>query len=300
MKLKYYIRGLGVGMAVTALILQFAPDNDKRELTDSEIIARAEALGMVRSVKLGDLERKSLSADMSGEPKDEEEAVRSGAVSKNSLSDDAVSKDSVSGDESVSESEAEEESAAAKKSKVTPTAEPTATTAPEPTATQKPTATPTVEPTATPKPTATPTQKPTAATPKPTATPTPKPTATPTPKPTATPTPKPTATPTVGPTATPAPKPTATPTPKPTATPTPAPVTASTISGYVSFTVYNGEGSYAVAKRLKDAGIISSAAEFDNYLCENGYDRQLKAGVHDIPENGDFKGLADALMQRGR
>jgi len=55
-----------------------------------------------------------------------------------------------------------------------------------------------------------------------------------------------------------------------------------------------------VAKRLKDAGIISSAAEFDKYLCENGYDRKLKAGVHDIPENGDFKGLADALMQRGR
>ena len=47
MKLKYYLRGLGIGIIVTTLVLMIAYSGHKTELTDEEIIARAESLGMV-------------------------------------------------------------------------------------------------------------------------------------------------------------------------------------------------------------------------------------------------------------
>lgn len=54
MKLKYYLRGLGIGIAVTAAVLMLA-GGGKENLTDEEIIARAKELGMVESVTLSQL-----------------------------------------------------------------------------------------------------------------------------------------------------------------------------------------------------------------------------------------------------
>lgn len=47
MKLKYYLRGLGIGIIITTIILMIAHSGYTKELTDEEIIARAERLGMV-------------------------------------------------------------------------------------------------------------------------------------------------------------------------------------------------------------------------------------------------------------
>lgn len=48
MKLKYYLRGLGVGIICTAVIMGIAlSGNEKEKLTDAEIIERARLLGMV-------------------------------------------------------------------------------------------------------------------------------------------------------------------------------------------------------------------------------------------------------------
>lgn len=47
MKLKYYLRGLGIGIIITTIVLMIAYSGYKTELTDEEIIKRAEALGMV-------------------------------------------------------------------------------------------------------------------------------------------------------------------------------------------------------------------------------------------------------------
>ena len=48
MKLKYYLRGLGVGIICTAIIMGIALSGNKKEkLTDAEIIERARLLGMV-------------------------------------------------------------------------------------------------------------------------------------------------------------------------------------------------------------------------------------------------------------
>lgn len=49
MKLKYYMRGLGIGIVLTTLI--FTIGGPKEKLSDNEIIKRAEALGMVKEDK---------------------------------------------------------------------------------------------------------------------------------------------------------------------------------------------------------------------------------------------------------
>lgn len=47
MKLKYYLRGLGIGIIVSTNILAIAFANHPQEMSDEEIIARARELGMV-------------------------------------------------------------------------------------------------------------------------------------------------------------------------------------------------------------------------------------------------------------
>lgn len=70
MKLKYYLRGLGIGIAVTAAVLMIA-GGGKQSLTDEEIIARAKELGMVESVTLSQLsseeESETISEEVSAE-----------------------------------------------------------------------------------------------------------------------------------------------------------------------------------------------------------------------------------------
>ena len=47
MKLRYYMRGLGIGILVTAILMSVTLDGKTENLSDEEIIARAEELGMV-------------------------------------------------------------------------------------------------------------------------------------------------------------------------------------------------------------------------------------------------------------
>ena len=61
MKRKFYLRGLGIGILVTAVIMGIASGR-KRDMTDEEIRERARELGMVESVVLSNLETASPSA----------------------------------------------------------------------------------------------------------------------------------------------------------------------------------------------------------------------------------------------
>lgn len=54
MKLKYYLRGLGLGILVTAALF-LAGDKPKQTLTEAEIIEKAKALGMIESPVLSKL-----------------------------------------------------------------------------------------------------------------------------------------------------------------------------------------------------------------------------------------------------
>ena len=54
MKLKFYMRGLGIGMIVTAMILGFTNGNDQKDISNEEIKKRASQLGMVENMVLSD------------------------------------------------------------------------------------------------------------------------------------------------------------------------------------------------------------------------------------------------------
>ena len=194
MKLKYYLRGLGIGILVTAVIMGITQESRKQTLSDREIRERAAALGMV-------------------EP-------------GNSLAD------------------------------LQATEAPTATAKP----TQKPVATETPAATETPTATAKPTEKPTE---KPTAKPTEKPTAKPTEKPTEKPTQKPT----------------------------------EEEDTYV-LEIQSGDGSYQVAYRLQQAGLVADARDFDNFLCSKGYDRKLRIGSYEIPKTATEEEISEILGGR--
>lgn len=75
--------------------------------------------------------------------------------------------------------------------------------------------------------------------------------------------------------------------------PAPAAATAS-----ASVTIVKGESSTAVAKKLQNAGVISDAAQFDSYLCLNGYDRKLVTGAHTIPAGATAREVAEIITGR--
>ena len=54
MKLKYYLRGLGIGILVTTVILSLAGVG-RKNMTDEEVVKRAKELGMVESTLLSEL-----------------------------------------------------------------------------------------------------------------------------------------------------------------------------------------------------------------------------------------------------
>lgn len=134
MKLRFYLRGLGVGIAVTGLVLMFI-GNQKSDMTDEDIKKRASELGMVESQTLAELNEKQLE-NMQNKVEEPEATV------------------------------SPEEATAVPEETPVPevTEEPKATEAPTatPEPTEAPTATPkpTEAPTATPKPTEAPTEAP--------------------------------------------------------------------------------------------------------------------------------------------
>lgn len=72
MKLKYYLRGLGIGVICTAIIMGIALSGNKKEtLTDAEIIERARLLGMIMEEDASnkdELEQSDAEKDKPSEP----------------------------------------------------------------------------------------------------------------------------------------------------------------------------------------------------------------------------------------
>lgn len=136
MKLKFYLRGLGIGVAVTALVMGLAlSGNQKGTMTDEEIKERAGELGMVEEGKV--LAQPNLTKS-------------DGAAAS---SEDALTP--------TPEQKPTETPVPTKTPEPTPTVEPTDTPTPTPEPTQTPTPEPTKTPT--PEPTETPTPSPTQA-----------------------------------------------------------------------------------------------------------------------------------------
>ena len=94
MKLKYYLRGMGIGIVLTAIIMSFIRQPER--LTDAQIKIRAIELGMVEKSVLADLQEDNESLS-------EKEEV------KNEVSQDGTSQDEVTDVEGNSEVKDENE-----------------------------------------------------------------------------------------------------------------------------------------------------------------------------------------------
>lgn len=59
-----------------------------------------------------------------------------------------------------------------------------------------------------------------------------------------------------------------------------------------TITVNSGDGSHTVAKKLADAGVVTSADHFDEFLCAHGYDKKLRTGTFSIPADAGDEQIA--------
>ena len=67
---------------------------------------------------------------------------------------------------------------------------------------------------------------------------------------------------------------------------------AESSAGMLSITISRGSGSDTVARLLQQAGAVESAADFDRYLCSNGYDKRIHTGVRQIPAGASYSEIA--------
>lgn len=244
MERKYYLRGLGLGIAMTAIIMGVALSGNKT-MTDEEIIARAKELGMVENTVLSDSDHESDDENTDETDADSEDTEQQGMTESEQnlpveteqdlseqagqdLSEQAGSDLSEQAGQDSSESagedvpaEADNESASNKDTEGSDKAE---TTASEEADRNDTTATNV--------------------------------------------------------------KPANAEEPKETANEI---ITSAAVK---TITVKSGDGSYTVAKKLADVGVVTSAETFDTFLCQNGYDKRLRTGTFSIPADASDEQIA--------
>lgn len=219
MNLKYYLRGLGVGIVVTSLILGIGLGSRKETLSNEEIKERARELGMVEeSITVAEAaaqkEEEAQEAEVTVAPVPEENAE--------SDAEPIVSAEpEVSSEPAVSTGAAPE---ASEEPNVSAASEPAASTAPEAGAT----------PEAGVKPVADEAEEDNGTAPE---------------------------------------------------------------KEIVDITINPGEGSYVISQKLEQSGLIDDAAEYDAYLCDNGFHTKLRAGVHKIPMGSTREEIAKLLCR---
>lgn len=215
MERKYYFRGLGLGIAVTAVIMGIAL-SDNRAMTNDEIIARAKELGMVENTVLADTgsaespQENMGSSDVVGQDISEDQSQDivtpehdETQTGQNEIQDDVVVEDS-SGENDAGATDVQpadsDDTEEDEKAALTPDDEETGEN-------------------------------------------------------------------------------------ETTETSIPAPTVR-------VITINRGEGSYTVAKKLADVGVVASAGNFDTFLCENGYDKRLRTGSFSIPADASDEQIA--------
>ena len=117
MKLRYYLRGLGIGIVVTAIIMSFTRQPEK--LTDAQIKMRALELGMIEESVLADLQKdeettyKESVVEEAETPEvtENEEVVEEEAVTEETMTEESNS-EKVDGEDIAEEETSVEEVAA--------------------------------------------------------------------------------------------------------------------------------------------------------------------------------------------
>lgn len=227
MKLRYYLRGLGIGIVITALLMGLTKGGAKETLSDDEIIARAEALGMVQS--------SVLSSDLNHEEQGEDGVT----VSYNTALDEpdiAALPDSAGADQTgdaagVVDTEATDKTADAadtvdseKVADAAGDSEKVADATGDSEGSTKASDTDVAD--------------------------------------------------------------------------NSAKATDTTGAATITVTINSGDGSDTVARRLAELGVITDAGDFDRYLCQNGYDKKLATGNHEINAGAGYQEIAEILIKR--
>ena len=73
---------------------------------------------------------------------------------------------------------------------------------------------------------------------------------------------------------------------------------AGTVGKTQTITIVAGDSSYSVAQKLEKAGLVESAAEYDSYLCANGYDRKIRTGTFTVTDGDSKEQIANAITGR--
>ena len=71
-----------------------------------------------------------------------------------------------------------------------------------------------------------------------------------------------------------------------------------TVEEFVVVTVNGGDGSRTVANKLQKAGLVEDAVAYDAYLCQNGYDKRIATGNHEIPMGASEEEIAKEITTR--
>lgn len=67
------------------------------------------------------------------------------------------------------------------------------------------------------------------------------------------------------------------------------------VESYIVIAVEPGNGSETISRRLYNAGLVESAVQFNRFLVDNGYDRNLIVGNHEIPVGATEEDMAKIL-----
>lgn len=228
MEKKYYFRGLGLGIIVTAVIMGIALSGGgkKEKMTDDEVIARAKELGMI--------EDSTLLESSQEEAESEQDVSKAGAVEKEDTvkKDIAVAKQKEEADEKASQDQEEEQPVVGTPESLQEK-ENRAAEAEKTEGAGNPAKSDTAEAVS---------QKPGADTNEMTK--------------------------------------------QDEDIPKPETETAKSV------TISSGDGSYTVARKLAEAGVVNSADSYDDFLCANGYDKRLRPGTFEIPAHASEEQIA--------
>lgn len=235
MEKKYYFRGLGLGIIVTAVIMGIAlSGGSKREMTDNEVIARAKELGMTENTRLLEpaetdesqegtepsAEKEPVKKDVAvAQPKDgaEETSKADGTESSNMDEEEPSDEEQpAGGEESKPQEKPAEQSESAQDKK--PAADTNEMTKQDEDTEQK--------------------------------------------------------------------------------APSEEASSQQTTAAAASVTIISGDGSYTVARKLEEAGVVSSASAYDDFLCQNGYDKRLRTGTFQIPAGASDEQIAKIVTSQ--
>lgn len=211
MRLKYYLRGLGIGIVVTAVIMGVSAERQKPVMTDEQIIARAKELGMV--------EQEGILAEIAGESVaavDQTEEAKAEAPKQEEAKAETPEQEDAKA-EAPKQEEAKAEAPKQEEAKAeTPEQEEVKAETPKTETADQETAKPeTVQKTSS-----------------------------------------------------------------------------------VVVSIYPGEGSYTVSRKLAALGLVESADIYDKFLCQNGYDKKLCTGNYTITEGATADEIARILTKR--